>query len=557
MITTLCVYLSLCLLPRTGQNSEVSVVKMPVEATGGWAVLSEGRIKPLATLAEETMISISGRNRVGEIGPLDLLWGCHLDWPVYSELPVIKINGEELKVYLGLDPGERRFSYRAISSNQAFRELVERANAMLAAEENLPGKELDSLRVYDKLQRLAALGSGEVLQLVPGTLEAGQWRLPDTLQNSENPQEIAVYDGFKQLAAAFASRDANQFASVSVSLSTALRAVNPTEYPSQSSLDREVHYQDINAFGKAWKVYLLGFLVLALFGRSSKKVWYSLGMMFLVLGFIGHTYGLALRWQIAGRAPVSDMYESLVFMGWGTIAIGLALEFFNRKGMFGLAAGLMGFLALAFAENLPIDSSINPLVPVLANTSWLSIHVMTIMLSYSAFALAMTMGHIALFLQFFNPGRSHQLRSLTTLLYKTLQVGVLFLAAGIAFGAIWANESWGRYWGWDPKETWSLITFFVYMIVVHARYAGWVNHFGLAVSSIAAFLAVVMTYYGVNFILGSGLHSYGTSEGGQFWMLTYLVGETAIVLLALARYKHIHLPSAGNGSSGDQLSATS
>jgi len=174
---------------------------------------------------------------------------------------------------------------------------------------------------------------------------------------------------------------------------------------------------------------------------------------------------------------------------------------------------------------------------VLANTSWLSIHVMTIMLSYSAFAVAMTMGHVVLFLQFFKPGRTEQLRALGGLLYKCLQVGVLFLAAGIAFGAIWANESWGRYWGWDPKETWSLITFFVYMIVVHARFAGWLGNFGLAVSSIAGFLAVVMTYYGVNFVLAAGLHSYGFSEGGMIWAGSYAAFELAVILFALFRYK--------------------
>jgi ABC-type transport system involved in cytochrome c biogenesis permease subunit len=139
--------------------------------------------------------------------------------------------------------------------------------------------------------------------------------------------------------------------------------------------------------------------------------------------------------------------------------------------------------------------------------------------------------------QLFRPGKTETLRTLSGLLYKTLQVGLLFLAAGIAFGAIWANESWGRYWGWDPKETWSLITFFVYLGIVHARFAGWLHNFGLAVCAIGGFLSVLMTYYGVNFILGVGLHSYGFSSGGMLWAGLYLLAELLVIGVAAYRYR--------------------
>jgi len=232
------------------------------------------------------------------------------------------------------------------------------------------------------------------------------------------------------------------------------------------------------------------------------------------------------------------MYESLTFMGWGVVAFGIVQELlFHNRRVFALAGALMGFLCLLFAENLPIDPAINPLVPVLAHTYWLSVHVMTIMLSYSAMTLAMALGHFALFLQLYRPGKTEQIRSLALLLYNTIQVGLLFLAAGIIFGAVWANESWGRYWGWDPKETWSLITFFVYLAIIHARFAGWINEFGLAACSVIGFLSVIMTYYGVNFVLGAGLHSYGFSEGGQYYAGAYVVIELAIMLFAFSRYK--------------------
>ena len=190
-------------------------------------------------------------------------------------------------------------------------------------------------------------------------------------------------------------------------------------------------------------VHVGNFLAVLLFGFTLRPRGYLLGLGLLVAGFVWHTVGVGTRWAIAGRAPVSDMYESLVFTGWGAIAVAMVPEALYRRRFFALVAGLLGFLILAFAENLPIDSAINPLVPVLAHTSWLSIHVMTIMLSYSALALTMALGHVALFLQLFRPGRTEQLQLLLKPLYKTLQVGLLFLAAGIICGAVWANESWG------------------------------------------------------------------------------------------------------------------
>ncbi|MHC4078894.1 MAG: c-type cytochrome biogenesis protein CcsB, partial [Planctomycetota bacterium] len=352
-----------------------------------------------------------------------------------------------------------------------------------------------------------------------------------------------VHELFTKLSEAYRINDAVGFQTAAAALTNALRALNSEVYPRQAELDVEVFYEDANAFGRAWQLYAASFILVLLFGFSRRRVGYIAGAVLLSVGLVCHTLGIGLRWYIAGRAPVSDMYESLIFMGWGIAAIGLLLEGIYRKRFFALAASLLGFLSLAFAEHLPLDSAINPLVPVLANTSWLAIHVMTVMLSYSAFALTMALGHIVLAIQLFQPGKTDLLRSLSQLLYKTLQVGLLFLVAGIVFGAIWANESWGRYWGWDPKETWSLITFFVYLAIVHARFAGWLHNFGMAVCSILGFLSVLMTYYGVNYILGAGLHSYGFSAGGEIYATIFLAVETLVILVVFRRYRTAIAPA--------------
>ncbi len=510
---------------------------LPVEETRGWAIQADGRVKPLLTHANETLLALSGRESLDGLSSLEILWGYMLASEDFRKRDYLRVDSLALKAELGLDANQRRFSFETLMGSAPFQRLVEEALRHQRAGEELHGLEGDALGVYAKLDRVAELIRGEALSIVPVLDKSGAWSTPIALRSAEDPAGEAITQGLAQLAIAYAEKNAEAFRVTARSLGATLRSVAPELYPSESEIDRELFYEDFNPFGKAWKLYLLSFLLLLLTGFSERPWGYRLGLLFLLAGFLCHTFGVGARWAIAGRAPVSDMYESLVFMGWGAIALGLVPEMLYGKRFIGLAAALTGFLCLAFAENLPIDSAINPLVPVLAHTFWLSVHVMTIMLAYSALAVTMVLGHVVLYLELFRPGRNDLLRTLSTLLYRTLQVGLLFLAAGIVFGAVWANESWGRYWGWDPKETWSLITFFVYLAIIHARFAGWLRVFGLAASSVLGFLAVVMTYYGVNFILASGLHSYGFSEGGQFYVLLYALIEIALISAAFLRQR--------------------
>ncbi len=528
--------------PDASAQASARPPAMSVEATRGWAILADGRVKPLETYAKETALAVIGRERFDGLSALGILWGYALDPQDFMGRPYVRVDSIELKQKLGLPASEKRFSLDALVRNPAFQQVVKQA--LDRQDRDQPLSRLDDavLETYGKLQRLAALASGDALSIVPIVDASGSWTTPAQLGDSAAPAALAVREGFARLAAAYAKRDANAFGREADALTLALRNVNPAAYPSASALAREIFYEDFNAFGKAWAFYLAGFLAILLFGFSQRPWGYAAGMALITAGFLCHSIGLGLRWVIAGRAPVSNMYESLVFMGWGAIAIGLVPEFVYRKRFLALAAGLMGFVCLAFAENLPINPAIDPLVPVLAHTYWLSVHVMTVMLSYSAFAVAMVLGHVMLVVQLvFQKQRIDLLTSLSKLLYKTLQVGILFLAAGIIFGAIWANESWGRYWGWDPKETWSLITFFVYLAIVHARFAGWLRHFGLAASAILGFLAVVMTYYGVNFILAAGMHAYGFAEGGQIYVGIYAVVELIIIAAAWIRYGNVKM----------------
>jgi len=522
-----------------GHAEDAKKPGVPVDSTRAWAILANGRVKPLITFANEMVLSITGRESVKGMSALEILWGYALDSARFKNEALIRVDSPALKKNLGLDESQRRYSFNTLMANPNFQALIQQASQRQQDEIELTRLEKDTLETFYKVRQVANLIRQDSLEIVPiKNSQTGAWMSVMALHNSQDPAQMALALQFDALAKAYQEGDAATFEKVAGEIGTALRNIDPAEYPSKSKIDRELFYEDFNAFGKAWACYLIGFLVLLAMGAYEKRWIYAVGMGFLLAGFACHTLGLGLRWIISERAPVSNMYESLTFMGWGVVAFGIVQELlFHNRRVFALAGALMGFLCLLFAENLPIDPAINPLVPVLAHTYWLSVHVMTIMLSYSAMTLAMALGHFALFLQLYRPGKTEQIRSLALLLYNTIQVGLLFLAAGIIFGAVWANESWGRYWGWDPKETWSLITFFVYLAIIHARFAGWINEFGLAACSVIGFLSVIMTYYGVNFVLGAGLHSYGFSEGGQYYAGAYVVIELAIMLFAFSRYK--------------------
>jgi len=184
-----------------------------------------------------------------------------------------------------------------------------------------------------------------------------------------------------------------------------------------------------------------------------------------------------------------------------------------------------------------LDPGIGPLVPVLRDNFWLTVHVPAVTLGYSAFAVAMAIGHVSLGFYLLAPASVETIKRLEHFIYRAMQLGVLFLAAGTILGGIWAHYAWGRFWGWDPKETWALISLLSYIIPLHGRLAGWMRGFALTVSSVICFLTVLMAWYGVNFILGTGLHAYGFGVGGTPYMIGFAVLELALVGLAVYRNK--------------------
>ncbi len=247
--------------------------------------------------------------------------------------------------------------------------------------------------------------------------------------------------------------------------------------------------------------------------------------VFTILAFLVQTVGILLRWQESytlgyGHAPLTNMYESVVFFSWTIIFLYLLIEWKFKTRVIGAFAVPFAFLAMAYASFAGgITREINPLVPAL-QSNWLLAHVVTCFIGYAAFAVAAGLGIMYLVKNMSSTrqtttnssllGTLPPLKVIDDITHKTMVFGFLWLSVGIITGAIWANSAWGTYWSWDPKETWSLITWFFYAITLHARYTrGW-GGTRIAWLAIGGFVSVIFTYYGVNFLL-SGLHSYGSS----------------------------------------------
>ena len=316
---------------------------------------------------------------------------------------------------------------------------------------------------------------------------------------------------------------------------------------SDKKIKAEILYNKYDIFKRLFYLYMLagvfmiGFAIYQLFS-TAKWLKYTVNFFHstIVFFFILHTLGLIARWYVSGHAPWSNAYESMIYVAWATMFFGVA---FGRKSQLTLAStAFVVSMILMVAHMNWMDPEIGNLQPVL-NSYWLMIHVAVIVASYGPFTLGMVLGLVALFLMIFtNSNNSKRMKlaidELSYINEMAITVGLVMLTIGNFLGGQWANESWGRYWGWDPKETWALISIFVYAFVIHSRLVPglrgkWFYNF----ASVLAFASIVMTYVGVNFHL-SGLHSYASGERQNVTYYFYILAVIIVIgILAFMKYK--------------------
>jgi cytochrome c-type biogenesis protein CcsB len=492
----------------------------------------------------------------------------HLHKPdKWDQAPLLRIDYLELRTKLGLESDQSYISSAALS-----RTLIDDVAAgrkipfpawgdQLARKDDkgqpLTALEKKALELANRLWSYQNHRMGRALEIlpVPGS-DVREWRplahLILTRFNSTNDptgKYREIQKILERTRAAYREDQPEAFNHCADELKAALRGLGTElgDYPTAFNMSLETAYNHWAPFRFAWILLLTAAVAMLLHLGTNRRLFYVGGLATYGAGLIAIATGFAMRIVISGRPPVTNMYESVVYVGFGTALIGLIFELIYRAKYILTAAAAVCTIALILADNSPtiLDPSVRPLEPVLRSNFWLVTHVMTIALSYAAFALALGIANITLGYYLFRSSNRTAIAALSRFTYKAIQVGVLLLAAGVILGGVWADYSWGRFWGWDPKEVWALVALLGYLCVLHARFIGWVGHRGLAALSIGCFSLVVMAWYGVNFVLGAGLHSYGFGGGGRAWVYTAVALEWLYAGAALRRsrpdvpkYKH-------------------
>jgi cytochrome c-type biogenesis protein CcsB len=523
----------------------------PERVLSAMPVQSGGRMKPLDTLARESVRLITGKTQFQGQDPVITLLGWWARPEDAAKQQVIEFRDVAAKQELGLDADRRWYSLQELQANAKLGEAGERIHQRLRAEEDLQGTETKIQELLGKMSTLQSTMEGSLITAVPnpGGLEQPWGSFGDLSHANTVPQVAQARSAVEALRAALASGDTGKLAQASMEARQQLAKLGPV--PDESAMQREIRYNTSHPFRKAWMLYLSGLIVLTFVKSPSgaRSTGYWAGFSLVGAGFLMHVYGFAMRCMIAGRPPVTNMYESVIWVAFGAVLFAFILELVSPKRWYLMSAATMAVICLVLADTLPtvLDPSIRPLTPVLRSNFWLTIHVLTITLGYAGFMLALGLGHIVLWKTATRRDQNEQLNSLHDALYRAIQVGVLCLAAGTILGGVWASYSWGRFWGWDPKEVWALIALLGYLAILHGRYAGWLRKFGMAAWSVIAFQGVLMAWYGVNYVLGAGLHSYGFGTGGVRYVATYVAAEIAFVLWATWRHRRNQLPPGARG----------
>jgi cytochrome c-type biogenesis protein CcsB len=511
------------------------------------AIQDGGRRKPIDTFARETLVRITGRSTYTDKAgrkwqPNDFVLSALLDTRDWKNEPMMLISSGQLIEHLGLDKTQRRFSFAQLTGSAELQRIASEARSLKRAEKPLDRVQQEALSVNDRLAVLGNVMNGNALLIVPSPQrETDAWMVPDpgAVVVSYNEAQIApAFAELTKMMRAYTQADTFNFSSAARQLQDNLRELSPSIYPQKRQLRLEYFYNHFEGFYRAIWCYGIALVILiAAHLRKRGGALQTLGVGIVLVGLAFQASGIVMRCLIAGRPPVTNMYESIIWVSFAVSFFGMIFFARYRTTVYLLAALPVTLIALLLVHQMPIamPSSIDPLVPVLRDNFWLTIHVLTITLSYAAFALAMGFGHILLWRYARDPAAARADAPMHFWLYRVLQLGVLLLAAGTILGGVWANYSWGRFWGWDPKETWALIALLCYILALHGRLAGWWTQFGLAVASVVCFLAVLMAWYGVNFVLGKGLHSYGFGIGGETYVAIFVVLDLLFVAFAIWR----------------------
>lgn len=505
-----------------------------------------GRMKPINTFSSELLRKVSHKDTYNNLNSDQVFMSMIQDGGTWIQIPMIyiKAGNDSIRKIIGIDKEAKYASFMNFFDKTGKYKL---GNYLDEAFKNAnPNQfEKDFIETDKKVNLMEAALSGSILKIFPIPDDANnKWVSYPELGQSGLKGMVATYTSsilplyFNALYTATTSKDYKQADELLESVNGFQKRFGSKVRPSEEKISSEIMYNKYDVFQKLPYLYLfaailmLFFTVLQIF-KESKVLRFLINGIHVIIGLLFglHTLALIARWYISGHAPWSNAYESIIYVAWATMFFGLAFDI-KSKLTVASSAFVTAMILLAAYMNW-IDPEIGNLQPVL-NSYWLMIHVAIIVASYGPFALGMILGTVSLLLILFTNEKNKSkmelnIKEITYINEMALTIGLILLTIGNFLGGQWANESWGRYWGWDPKETWALISIMVYAFVIHSRFVPalrgkWVFN----LMSVFAFISILFTYYGVNFHL-VGLHSYASGEAHSLNWIWYSLGIIALL----------------------------
>ena len=511
----------------------------------------KGRMKPMHTLSREVMRKVARTESWDGLTADQVVLGMFVNKQDWYDVKLIKL-GKHTDVLKMIGVNEPYASYKDFFTENGeykLRDEVRRVYGLDPIDRGVYAKEI--IKIDERLNIVSMLFSGSLLKIVPVPNDpnntwqgyGGHNHSQDDGHNHSTVAERFFNAYGTALKQASTSRNFQHAGHLLDELKTFQKQQGAQVIPSDAKIRTEIRLNNMNVFNRLAGLYmilgmvLLFFLFLSVFKPKLKlrKVYWIL-FSIILLGFLLHTIGLGMRWYVSGRAPWSNGYESMIYIAWTSTLAGLI---FTRKSFGGLAATMVLAGTILFVSTLSfLDPEITPLVPVL-RSYWLTIHVSLVAGSYGFLMLGAIIGLINLILIIFLSNRNKQRvkRIVTEMSYiseLTLIGGLFMMSIGTYLGGVWANESWGRYWGWDAKETWALVTILVYAFILHMRLIPKLRGtYAFNLATIFGLASVIMTYYGVNYYL-SGLHSYATGDPVPIPQWVYIVVSCVIIISVIA-----------------------
>ncbi|MEO0038749.1 MAG: Cytochrome c biosis protein CcsA [Bacteroidota bacterium] len=486
-----------------------------------------GRMKPINTFSSELLRKVSKRETYEGMNSDQVFISMSQFPTAWFELPLIyvKSGNDSIRKIIGVNPEEKYITFRSLFDNKGNYKLSPYLDE--AYKTNTPNQfQKDFIEVDKKVNILNSALSGNILKIFPIPNDKNnKWlsflEIDHPMGNDLDDIKNALPYYFDALAKATKTKDYTLANTMLLGMENFQKKYGKAVRPTDDQISSEILLNKYDVFKNLFWLYMLAgslmlILVIVSIFFNNKPIRIAVNLFHILVGalFAMHTLGLIARWYVSGHAPWSNAYESMIYVAWATMFFTLA---FDRKSKLTVASGtFVASMILMVAHLNWLDPSIANLQPVL-NSYWLMIHVAVIVASYGPFTLGMVLGLVALFLMLFTNEKNKEkmtlhIKEITYINEMALTIGLVMLTIGNFLGGQWANESWGRYWGWDAKETWALISIMVYAFVIHARFVPSLRGlFSFNFMSVLAFASILMTYFGVNFHL-TGMHSYASGE---------------------------------------------